>query len=383
MDAFGRNYNWSHGLAFYNNYVYVSSDIFVWRFPYQAGSRRSVNPSALEEVVFNMGAGGRGGAPQGHTTRTMVFGPDNYLYIGISSLDNVDPDSSRSRVRRVRWRPEYDTARFPQSLDFETLEVWADGLRNPLAMAFDRRGRLWELDNGPDNARRTDLGPEIYPDNPAEELNLLDGPANTFYGYPQCFSVGNLTRPFGSDPQFLRQFSWGDDYSSRFPDSWCQTREFNRPPVFGLPAHSSPIQMHRFREEDGCGRKSGSWPYSMVGDMFATLHGSWNRPTPVGYAVVRIQFNSSDMPIGYETIAETVNFRQNCRSANGSNQRCFRPAGITFKDGIMFISSGATGEVVRLPYSPNHVRTDVEKAGASSLTLWGASMLSLFVTLWL
>jgi hypothetical protein len=55
MDAIGRNYNWSHGLTFRNNYVYVSSDIFVWRFPYTAGSKSTVDVSRLEEVVFNMG----------------------------------------------------------------------------------------------------------------------------------------------------------------------------------------------------------------------------------------------------------------------------------------------------------------------------------------
>jgi glucose/arabinose dehydrogenase len=382
IDALGRNYNWSHGLTYRNNYVYVSSDIFVWRFPYTPGSRASVAVTNLEEVVFNMGAGGRGGAPLGHFTRTIVFGPDGYLYIGISSLDNVDPDSRRSRVRRVQWRSEWDTGRFPQSLDFENMQVWADGLRNPLAMAFDRSGRLWELDNGPDNLNRPDLGSIIYPDNPTEELNLLDGPSGTFYGYPQCFSVGNLTRPFGSDPDFMKQYSWGGDFISRFPDSWCQNPVNNRPPIFGLPAHSSPIQMHRFREEDGCGRKAGSWPCSMVGDMFATLHGSWNRPTLVGYSVVRIRFNSTDMPVGYEVVGETVSFQEHCTgTANRGSPKCFRPAGITFKDGIMFISSAVTGEIVRLAYDPNHVRSEVEKAAAFSPCVWVISLISFWVTL--
>ena len=92
----------------------------------------------------------------GHTTRSFVFGPDKYLYIGISSLNNIDSDSRRSRVRRLY----FPTNDIPggSAVDYETLEVWADGLRNPLGLDFDPQGRLWETDNGPDDLVRTDLG---------------------------------------------------------------------------------------------------------------------------------------------------------------------------------------------------------------------------------
>jgi glucose/arabinose dehydrogenase len=219
---------------------------------------------------------GRGGAPLGHTTRTMVFGPDNYLYIGISSLNNVDSDSSRSRVYRF---PFSNFNSMSQSFDFQTGQIWADGLRNPLAIMFDSRNRLWELDNGPDNLSRPDILADIYQDNPAEELNLLDGPA--WYGYPHCFTVGNLTRSFGTDPQFLQQFAWAPN--SVYNDAFCQNAGNNRPPVSGIPAHSSPIQGTFFQE---CGQLEGSFPCSMKGDLFASLHGSWNRERPVGYNFV-------------------------------------------------------------------------------------------------
>ena len=106
------------------------------------------------------GAGGKGGAPLGHTTRTFVFGPDGYMYIGISSLNNVDQDSVRSRVRRLYF--PNDTLPNPNGVDFESLGVWSDGLRNPLGLDFDAQGRLWETDNGPDNLVRQDLGYVIY-----------------------------------------------------------------------------------------------------------------------------------------------------------------------------------------------------------------------------
>jgi glucose/arabinose dehydrogenase len=93
-----------------------------------------------------MGAGGRGGAPKGHETRTIIFGPDTYMYVGISSLENVDTDSRRSRVYRFDWSKDFNGV----EIDFETGQIWADGLRNPLALAFSKDGKLYELDNGPD-----------------------------------------------------------------------------------------------------------------------------------------------------------------------------------------------------------------------------------------
>ena len=84
-----------------------------------------------------MSGRGNGGAPLGHYTRTLVFN-QNYLYIGISSLENVDKDSSRSRVRRFQLPLNGEQ-------QFDSGEIWADGLRNPLALAFDSNNVLWEL----------------------------------------------------------------------------------------------------------------------------------------------------------------------------------------------------------------------------------------------
>ena len=93
----------------------------------------------LQVVIQGMSGRGNGGAPLGHYTRTIVFGNDNMMYIGISSLENVDADSSRSRVRRF-------PISFPEGgLQFSSGELWADGLRNPLALAFDSNNVLWEM----------------------------------------------------------------------------------------------------------------------------------------------------------------------------------------------------------------------------------------------
>ena len=53
-----------------------------------------------EVVIKNMNADGKGGAPQGHTTRTLAFDAVGKLYVSVGSYSNVDADSQRSRIRR-------------------------------------------------------------------------------------------------------------------------------------------------------------------------------------------------------------------------------------------------------------------------------------------
>lgn len=147
----------THGLAIRNGYIYASSDTTVFRWPYEGDY---VVNGDVEVAVVNMNADGNGGAPRGHWTRTLIFDDSGYLYISVGSNNNVDPDSHRSRIRRV----VLDNSSLP--VDFQTLEVFADGLRNEVGLAFDSRGDLWGVENGADNLYRSDLGGDIHQDNP-------------------------------------------------------------------------------------------------------------------------------------------------------------------------------------------------------------------------
>ncbi|KAJ3112835.1 hypothetical protein HK098_007938, partial [Nowakowskiella sp. JEL0407] len=181
-------------------------------------------------------------------------------------------------------------------MDFSTGEVWADGLRNAVALGFDYRGRLWEVDNGPDNLQRPDLGVDIYNDNPGEEVNLLDGPVGKKFGYPYCFSAGNLTAPFSVDPIRGTQFAWpGIGYN----DTWCRDPDNNQPPLATIPAHSSPLQVVFFSDRStgavsgfGCDSGPGAFPCTYANDAFIALHGSWNSRIPKGYRVSHLQFSN-------------------------------------------------------------------------------------------
>lgn len=155
----------THGLAIRDKYIYASSDTTVYRWPYEGDY---VVNGDVETVVVNMNADGNGGAPRGHWTRTLIFDDRGYLYISVGSNNNVDPNSHRSRIRRIIL----ENSSLP--VDFQQMEVFADGLRNEVGLAFDSHGDLWGVENGADNLYRSDLGGDIHQDNPVcALLNLI------------------------------------------------------------------------------------------------------------------------------------------------------------------------------------------------------------------
>lgn len=158
----------NHGLAVQDGYLYASSDSHVYRW--QLGQNNSFLETVGEEetVIYNINADGEGGAPSGHRTRTLAFDSHSNsttLYVSVGSEGNVDTDSFRSRIRRFDWgNTTNDISVFP--LDFIEGEVFADGLRNEVGLAFDRHGDLWGVENSADRLARDDIGGDIHEDNP-------------------------------------------------------------------------------------------------------------------------------------------------------------------------------------------------------------------------
>ena len=70
------------------------SEVYAWPYaPRQTLRNRRV-------VVSGMNADGQGGAPHGHTTRSLAMDTAGSLYVSVGSAGNVDADSFRSRIRR-------------------------------------------------------------------------------------------------------------------------------------------------------------------------------------------------------------------------------------------------------------------------------------------
>lgn len=157
----------NHGLAMDNSYLYASNHINVyrWKLANDGTNFLSTPVGEQELVITNINADGVGGAPQGHTTRTLVFDKQGRLYVSVGSGGNIDPDSFRARIRRFDLSSNNNNT---SSLPFDFLdgEVFADGLRNEVGLAFDSHGDLWGVENSADKLIRKDLGGDIHEDNP-------------------------------------------------------------------------------------------------------------------------------------------------------------------------------------------------------------------------
>lgn len=108
---------------------------------------------------------------QGHYSRRIVFGPEGYLWITSGDRQKFDPaqDMEANLGKIIRLNVDGSV---PADNPFAdrggvTAEIWSLGHRNPLGLAFDQSGRLWNVEMGP-------MG--------GDELNLVRRGAN--YGYP-------------------------------------------------------------------------------------------------------------------------------------------------------------------------------------------------------
>ena len=142
---------------------------------------------------------------RGHYGHRLAFGPDGKLYISNGDRQKFDPaqDMSATLGKIVRLN---DDGSVPSDNPWAsrggvTAQLWSAGHRNPLGIAFDGQGRLWEHEMGPEGG---------------DEFNLIEKGSN--YGYP---IVSN-----------------GDHYDGRpIPDHPTQPR-FNAPEITWTPVVS-------------------------------------------------------------------------------------------------------------------------------------------------
>ena len=108
---------------------------------------------------------------RGHFGHRIAFAPDGHLFISSGERQHFDPaqDMKANLGKIVRLN---DDGSLPKDNPFAdqggvAAQVWSLGHRNPLGMAFDRAGKLWNIEMGPKGG---------------DELNLVVRGDN--YGYP-------------------------------------------------------------------------------------------------------------------------------------------------------------------------------------------------------
>jgi glucose/arabinose dehydrogenase len=141
----------------------------------------------------------------GHYGHRIAFGPDGHLWITSGDRQKFDPaqDMQSNMGKIVRLK---DDGSVPADNPFAaqggvSAQIWSLGHRNPLGLAFDAQGRLWNQEMGPRGG---------------DEVNLVERGAN--YGYP---IVSN-----------------GDHYNGKPIPDHVTRREFKAPAITWNPVIS-------------------------------------------------------------------------------------------------------------------------------------------------
>ncbi len=273
-----------HGLDVRGEWLYVAETDAVGRIRFDAEAGRALGD--YERLVEGLPGGGN------HWSRTLRFGPDDWMYVAVGSSCNVCEERDPRRATIVRYRP-----------DGSEEEIYATGLRN--AVGFDWRpedGSLYATDNGRDL-----LGDDF----PPCELNRVE--AGAFYGWP--YANGDRV----VDPDL------GEGHEAEIAASV--------PPVFDFPAHNAPLGITFLGE---------SAPEALRGAALVALHGSWNRTRKDGYKVVSLHWEddtiaSRDFVVGFLRDEEVIG----------------RPVDVALDDeGSIYISDDYAGAIYRVRPSP-------------------------------
>jgi glucose/arabinose dehydrogenase len=189
----------------------------------ESGSRGSLSGAAVARAKLTLDTAGGGKlenlaviwrqvpkvSGQGHFGHRIAFAPDGHLFVSSGERQKFDPaqDMAANLGKILRLN---DDGSVPADNPFVdraageagvTAEIWSLGHRNPLGLAFDSQGRLWNVEMGPRGG---------------DELNHVERGAN--YGWP---IVSN-----------------GDHYDGRNIPDHPTRREFHAPAAFWNPVIS-------------------------------------------------------------------------------------------------------------------------------------------------
>lgn len=279
--------NKPHGTAFHNGWFYIANTDGVVRVKLNAAGQATGTPEQLNHYS----------AGQMHWTRSIVFGPDNRMYVSIGSSCNVCVESDFTRAAVMQYDENGQHGR-----------MFGRGLRNAVGMAFNPvTHELWVSQNERDN-----IAPD-HEDLPPDEINIVHAGAD--YGWPYCYG-DRVPNPEFHDP------------------ARCAS---TIPPVFALPAHSAPLGMTFL---NGASELSAA----DRGSALVALHGSWNRKVPTISRVVLLKIRNN-RPVGIE------DFVTGWQGPDG--KRWGRPADVAvLHDGSIVIADDGSGEIIRLAKKP-------------------------------
>jgi glucose/arabinose dehydrogenase len=226
------NLNKPHGLAFFENKLYVAEETRVAVYDW---NEINLQPSNSAEL-FKLPAGGR------HFSRTITFNSKGQLFVSIGSTCDVCIEKNGRLGTVVVYDSKDGSSR-----------VFAFGLRNAVFITINpKTDEIWG----------TEMGRDFLGDNlPPDEINIIEDGQD--YGWPFCY--GNKI----ADTKFTEDRPQGRVECPK-----------TTPALFEIPAHSAPLGLTFIT--------SKQFPNEWQEDLLVAYHGSWNSTKPVGYKVVRM-----------------------------------------------------------------------------------------------
>lgn len=318
-EVFAEGVDRPFGIAFYPagedpQWVYVAENNAVMRFPYRKGDLKARGAAQVVVPTLSKTTGG-------HTTRDLAFSKDGKrLFISVGSASNYTQDIGKKTPEEIQaWEAEHGWgtpwgAEANRALILVTdpegrapAKVFASGIRNPVGLAVNATtGDLWASTN-----ERDGLGDNLVPD---YITRVKEG---GYYGWPWYY-LGNYEEPrlAGHRPDLAGK--------AIVPDVLIQ-------------AHSAALQITFYTATSG----SAVFPTEYRGDLFAALHGSWNRNSRTGYKVVRVPLKAG-VPTGeYEDFL--TGFVVDSGSVWG------RPVGVAVaRDGALLVTEDGNGTLWRI-----------------------------------
>lgn len=278
--------NRPHGLAFYQGKLFIADETSVVRYNWNEQDLSAT----LDKKLFDLPKGDR------HFTRTLAFNSQGQLFISIGSSCDVCYESHQFLAAVIISDAEGTSPR-----------LFAKGLRNAVFITISpQTNQLWG----------TEMGRDFLGDNlPPDEVNIIKDGHD--YGWPLCY--GNRVHDTDFDKKVYIQI---------VPQPPCGQTE---PPIYEIAAHSAPLGLQFVTSE--------KFPQDWQGDLFVAYHGSWNRSTPIGYKVVRINL-ANGKATGEEDFI--TGFLQ-------GNQAIARPVDLIFDNlGALYISDDKGGYIFKV-----------------------------------
>jgi glucose/arabinose dehydrogenase len=307
-----QNLKLAHGLALRGNTLYIVAD----RMVYTASIRADSTLERPKAIITDLPDSGQ------HSARTVNFGPDGYMYLGVGSTCNSCPETNPENATILRALP-----------DGSARTIFAKGLRHTIGFGWHPTTKvMWGFDQGSD--WRGD-------EQPPEELNRLE--QNADYGWPYCFA--------NKKPD---EFLNGTPPNTTNP-AYCAT---TRAPALTYTAHAAAIGMTFYT--------GTQFPAEYRNNAFVAFRGSWNRSQPSGYNLVRVRFDAQGNPTGFEDFVtgwlipnpNETPVAQGPASTTPEQQQTQRPAqfgrvaGVAvWTDGSLLLSEDQGGVIYRISYT--------------------------------